>query len=114
MARQIRVAAAQTGPVLTEDMSKGVEAACELLIQAAGQGADVICFSELFLTPFFPNTLTPDYERFSLTLPSPVTDPLFARARDKHVATIARRRACRGGATGARTSTAGSCGAERR
>jgi beta-ureidopropionase len=88
MARQIRVAAAQTGPVLTEDMSNGVEIACELLEQAAGQDAEIVCFSELFLTPFFPNTLTQDYERFFLELPSSVTDPLFALAREKRVAMV--------------------------
>ncbi len=88
MPRQIRVAAAQTGPVLTRDMSKGVETACALVAEAAGQGADIVCFSELFLTPFFPSTLTRDYEAFFLELPSPVTDPLFALARDKRVALI--------------------------
>ena len=88
MARQVRVAAAQTGPVVTRDMEKGVAAACELVEQAAAQDAEIICFSELFLTPFFPNRLTPDYESFFLELPSPVTDPLFAIARDKHIAMI--------------------------
>ena len=88
MGRQVRVAAAQTGPVLTRDMTKGVEAACELVEKAAAQDVEIICFSELFLTPFFPNTLTPDYEAFFLTLPSPVTDPLFGLARDKRMAMI--------------------------
>jgi len=49
---------------------------------------EIVCFSELFLTPFFPNTLTPDYEAFFLELPSPVTDPLFRVARDKRIAMI--------------------------
>jgi predicted amidohydrolase len=88
MARTITVAAAQTGPVLTRDMSAGVARACELVDQAAAQGAEIVCFSELFLTPFFPNTLIPDYESFFLELPSPVTDPLFARARERGVAMI--------------------------
>lgn len=88
MGRQVRVAAAQTGPVLTRDMRKGVEAACELVEQAAAQDVEIICFSELFLTPFFPNTLTPDYEAFFLELPSPVTEPLFRLARDKRMAMI--------------------------
>lgn len=88
MARTMTVAAAQTGPVLTRDMSAGVERACELVEQAAAQGAEIICFSELFLTPFFPNSLVPDYESFFLELPSPVTDPLFARARERRIAMI--------------------------
>jgi predicted amidohydrolase len=88
MGRTITVAAGQTGPVLSEDMSRGVEAACRLVQQAAQQGAEVICFSELFLTPFFPNTLTQEYERFFLELPSPVTEPLFDLAREKRMAMI--------------------------
>lgn len=88
MGRQIRVAAAQTGPVLSRDMTKGVEAACELVEKAAAQDVEIVCFSELFLTPFFPNTLTPEYEPFFLELPSPVTDPLFRIARDKRIAMI--------------------------
>ena len=88
MARTIRVAAAQTGPVLTRDMTAGVERACELIERAAAEDAHIICFSELFLTPFFPSTLTPDYEAFFLELPSPVTAPLFALARDRRMAMI--------------------------
>ena len=88
MGKAITVAAAQTGPVLTEDMSSGVQAACRLVEQAARREADVICFSELFLTPFFPNTLTQEYERFFLELPSPITDPLFGLAREKRMAMI--------------------------
>jgi predicted amidohydrolase len=81
MARTIKVAAAQTGPVLSEDMAPGIEVACRMVKDAALQGADIICFSELFLTPFFPNQLRPDYEHFFLELPSPVTDRLFDTAR---------------------------------
>jgi predicted amidohydrolase len=88
MGKHVRVAAAQTGPVLTGDMRPGVEVACELVEQAASQDVEIVCFSELFLTPFFPNHLTPDYERFFLELPDPVTDPLFRLARDKRIAMI--------------------------
>jgi predicted amidohydrolase len=88
MGRTIRVAAAQTGPVLSEDMAPGIEVACRMVREAASQGGDIICFSELFLTPFFPNQLRPDYEHFFLQLPSPVTDPLFETARRCHIALI--------------------------
>ena len=80
MARTIKVAAAQTGPVLREDMRPGVEVACGMIEKAARQGAEIVCFSELFLTPFFPNQLRSDYEHFFLELPSPITDPLFETA----------------------------------
>ena len=88
MGRTIRVAAAQTGPVLSEDMAPGIEVACRMVKEAASQGSDIICFSELFLTPFFPNQLRPDYEHFFLELPSPVTDPLFETARRCDIALI--------------------------
>lgn len=88
MARIIKVAAAQTGPVLGEDMTPGVEFACKMVKEAALQGADIICFSELFLTPFFPNQLRQDYEHFFLELPSPVTEPVFEMARRQGIAMI--------------------------
>jgi predicted amidohydrolase len=88
MARTIVVAAAQTGPVLSDDIARHVESACDLVDQAAARDARIICFPELFLTPFFPSTLTPDYERFFLELPDPVTAPLFARARSHGMAVI--------------------------
>lgn len=88
MKRHVTVAAAQTGPVLTRDMSRQVEAACELVEQAANHGVEIICFPEVFLTPFFPATLTQEYESFFLELPHPVTDPLFALAREKRMAMI--------------------------
>jgi predicted amidohydrolase len=88
MGRTIKVAAAQTGPVHSEDMRPGVEAACQLVKQAASQGSDIICFSELFLTPFFPNQLRADYEHFFLQLPNPITEPLLETARRNNIALI--------------------------
>jgi beta-ureidopropionase len=88
MARTITVAAAQTGPVLTRDVAAHVRAACEQVDQAAGLGVEIICFPELFLTPFFPSVLTPDYESFFMELPNPLTEPLFALARERGMALI--------------------------
>ena len=88
MARTITVAAAQSGPVLSDDMRPGVAAACGMVEEAAAKGVDIVCFSELFLTPFFPNRLTQDYEKYFLELPSEITDPLFKLARAKGVAMI--------------------------
>jgi len=88
MGRTITVAAAQTGPVLSDDMRPGVAAACGMVEEAAAKGVDVVCFSELFLTPFFPNRLTQDYEKYFLELPSEITDPLFKLARAKGIAMI--------------------------
>ena len=88
MGRTITVAAAQTGPVLSDDMRPGVAAACGMVEEAAAKGVDVICFAELFLTPFFPNRLIQDYAKYFLELPSEVTDPLFRLARAKGIAMI--------------------------
>jgi beta-ureidopropionase len=88
MGRTIKVAAAQTGPVLSEDMAPGVEVACRMVREAAQQGADIICFSELFLTPFFPNQLRADYEHFFLELPNRLTDSLLETARRHSIGLI--------------------------
>jgi len=88
MGRTITVAAAQSGPVLSDDMRPGVAAACGMVEEAAAKGVDIVCFGELFLTPFFPNRLIQDYEKFFLELPSEITDPLFRLARAKGVAMI--------------------------
>ena len=52
------------------------------------RGADLICFPELFLSPFFPSQLRQDYEHFFLTLPSPVTNPVFETAKRHGIALI--------------------------
>ena len=56
--------------------------------EAARKGVDIICFPEVFLAPFFPNRLIQDYEKHFLRLPNPVTEPLFAAAREHKVAMI--------------------------
>ncbi len=89
MGSTVTVAAAQTGPVLTDDMRKGVESACRLVEQAAASGVEITCFSELFLTPFFPNRLTQGYEHYFISeVPNATTRPLFDLAREKHMGLI--------------------------
>jgi predicted amidohydrolase len=88
MARTITVAAAQTGPVLSDDLSAAVAPACAMIDAAAAKGVDVICFPEVFMTPFFPNRLINDYDKYFLTLPDPVTDPIFECARKHAMAVI--------------------------
>lgn len=88
MARTITVAAAQTGPVLTDDLSAAVEPACAMIDQAAEKRVDVICFPELFMAPFFPNRLMNDFDKFFLTLPDPLTAPIFERAASHRMAMV--------------------------
>lgn len=83
MARKITVAAAQTGPVLTDDIEPGIVEACSMVEKAAEAGADIICFSELFLSPFFPNRLEKNFSKWFFSLPDPRVQPLLDLAR-KH------------------------------
>jgi predicted amidohydrolase len=85
---RLTLAAAQTGPVLTDEMEQGVAAACAMVERAAEKGVDIICFSELFLTPFFPNRLEHDFERWFVTLPSPRVAPLFELAAKLRIGMI--------------------------
>ena len=88
MGRTITVAAAQTGPVLDDDLNKAIAPACAMIDEAARRGAEIICFPEVFMTPFFPNRLIQDFDKYFLTLPSRVTDPLFERAAKHSMAMI--------------------------
>ena len=88
MGREITVALAQTGPVPGDDPTDGVTEACRLVERAADAGADLICFSELFLAPFFPNRLDEDFDRYFLHLPDSRIDPLFETAKGRGLAII--------------------------
>ena len=88
MGRKITVAAAQTGPVLSEDMHPAAEVACGMIEEAHRQGVEIICFPEVFLTPFFPAQLRSDCEHFFMELPNPITDSFLDLAREKNVAVI--------------------------
>jgi predicted amidohydrolase len=88
MGRMLRVAAAQTGPVLGDDMREMVPTACAMIEEAARKEADIVCFSELFLTPFFPNQLTPDFDRYFVELPDRRVQPILDAARDHRIALL--------------------------
>jgi predicted amidohydrolase len=86
MGKTLTVAAAQTGPVLTRDIAASVQRAIELVDRAASHGTEIICFPELFPSPFFPATLAQDYEGFFIDLPDPAIEPLLARAHQHGMA----------------------------
>lgn len=88
MSRNIVVAAAQTGPVLSEDPASMLPSARALMAQAAEQGVQLVAFPELFLSPFFPNRLTGSFDRFFLEPSSPVIQELRALCRTHNVAAI--------------------------
>jgi len=88
MARLITLAAAQTGPVLSEDWRDSVPGACKMIEEAARKQVDIVCFSELFMTPFFPNQLTHDFDKYFIALPDPALQPVFQAAADSRMALV--------------------------
>ena len=64
MPRMITLGAAQTGPVNEDDWRPNVPGACAMIEEAGRRKVDILSFAELFLTPFFPNRLTRDYDKF--------------------------------------------------
>lgn len=88
MSRQIRVAAAQTGSVESEDMATMVPKARAILKEAGTQGVNILTFCELFLSPFFPNRLEQDFDRFFTRRDSNIIAPILEAARDAKVAVI--------------------------
>lgn len=88
MARMITLGAAQTGPVLTDDWREGVPGACAMIEEAARRKVDILCFSELFLTPFFPNQLTHDFDKYFVALPDKAMQPVFQAAADNGMALV--------------------------
>lgn len=88
MARMITLAAAQTGPVLSDDWRDSVPGACKMIEEAARKQVDIVCFSELFMTPFFPNQLTHDADKYFISLPDEAIQPVFQAAADLRIAMV--------------------------
>lgn len=87
MARVIRVGAAQSGPVQKDESRKAVVARMiALLDQAAHEGCDLVVFTELALTTFFPRwNMDAEAEVdawFEREMPNAATQPLFDRAKE--------------------------------
>ena len=86
MSRVIHVASGQMGPISKSETRKdSVRRLISMMREAKGRGADLIVFTELALTTFFPRWLLEDeaeldsyYER---SMPSPETAPLFDEAK---------------------------------
>jgi predicted amidohydrolase len=87
MARQLRVASAQLGPIhLADDRKAVVARLCAMLREAHGMGAKLVVFPELALTTFFPRYWYDDMAEidgwFEREMPNAATQPLFDLARD--------------------------------
>lgn len=86
--RVITVGAAQTGPVLSEDMRTMVPTACRMIEEAAKRNVDILTFSELFLTPFFPNRLVENFDHFFTLADGEIIQEIRAAARKAEMALI--------------------------
>lgn len=88
MSRTLKVAAAQTGSVESDDMLSMVPTACAMIKEAASKGVSFLTFCELFLSPFFPNQLIEDNDRY---FTAPDSEPMMAireTARDCGMALV--------------------------
>ena len=86
MPRYITGGAAQFGPVpLSQPRAAVVARLLELMHEAHGRGCDVVVFTEVALTAFFPHWYIEDETEldsyFEREMPSPATQPLFDEAR---------------------------------
>jgi len=86
MARIVRVAGGQLGPILLEHTRRdAVERLLLLMRAAAAEGARLIVFPELALTTFFPRWFMEDQAEvdsyFEREMPGPETLPLFEEAK---------------------------------
>jgi N-carbamoyl-D-amino-acid hydrolase len=86
MARYITVGAAQSGPVsLSQSRSQVVDRLLDQMRQAHGCGCDVVVYTEVALTAFFPHWYIEDEAAldgyFESQMPSPLTQPLFDEAK---------------------------------
>ena len=84
--RKMGLAVAQMGPVnLADTRSVVVKRLLEMLREAKSRQADLVVFSELALTTFFPRYWMDDREAvekyFERTMPNPVVQPLFDEAK---------------------------------
>jgi len=89
--RNVRVGAAQMGPIQKADSRQSVVARMiKLLDQAAEQQCNLVVFTELGLTTFFPRWYHEDRAEadvwFEREMPNAATQPLFDRAKAHGIA----------------------------
>jgi predicted amidohydrolase len=86
MARIVHAAAAQMGPIARSETRKDtVGRLIALIREAKGRGAELVVFTELALTTFFPRWLIEDEAEldsfYEKEMPGPETRPLFDEAK---------------------------------
>ena len=90
MTRIIRVGAAQSGPIQKDDDRHAtVGRLIELMRQARSESCDVVVFTELALTTFFPRYYEDNRSEmepwFESKMPNTITQPLFDYAAENRI-----------------------------
>ncbi|MBO6521008.1 MAG: N-carbamoyl-D-amino-acid hydrolase [Rhodospirillales bacterium] len=90
MSRPLTIAVAQSGAVQKDDPRQAnVARLCKMMSDAADQGADIVVFTEIALTTFFPRYYAEDRAEmdqwFEREMPNAATQPLFDLARERGV-----------------------------
>jgi predicted amidohydrolase len=91
MARHMKIAAAQLGPLnLSDTREAAAQRLVELFRESVGMGAKLVVFPELALTTFFPRYWMEDQAEvdrrfFEPAMPNAVVQPLFDLAREHGV-----------------------------
>ena len=91
LSRVLRVAAAQSGPIQkAESRQAVVKRMIDLLDQAKAQRCDLVVYTELALTTFFPRWYMTDQAEidawFEREMPNPAVRPLFEKAAEDKIA----------------------------
>ncbi|MCM8775184.1 MAG: carbon-nitrogen hydrolase [Candidatus Omnitrophica bacterium] len=73
----------------SDSSEKNIERAIDRLHQVIRQGAQIVCFQELFRTPYFCQSEDPENFRLAETIPGPTTQTLSKIAKRESVVIIA-------------------------
>lgn len=87
MPRKLITAAAQMGPIAkSETRADAVKRLLEMMREAKARGAELVVFTELALTTFFPRWMIEDEAEldsyYETQMPGPATQPLFDAAKE--------------------------------
>src|ERR1022692_4524458 len=82
----VRAALVQTK--WTGDKQSMIESNVALAREAASQGAQVLCFQELFYGPYFCQVQDPEYFSYTESIPGPTTELMCQLARETHMVLV--------------------------
>lgn len=88
MGRVLTIAAAQTGRVDFCGSPEIEELAHEMLDEAGQNGVQLLSFCELFLSPFFANSLEEDFDKHFHSVDEPLLERLRQKARALNIAVV--------------------------